>query len=407
MTAPARDLTPPRGARFPGLDGLRGLGAMMVLTTHVGFHSGASLNTEFSGLLSRLDAGVAIFFVISGFLLSRPFLDAWISDRPRPDLARYGRNRVLRIVPALWLTVVLVALLLREPGRTWVDLAAHAALVQIYFTGHETLGLTQMWSLATEVAFYALIPLLVVALGRWVKPDRRGLTTVVVLLGVTPVLSAAWVAWSVTTAPHRAVWLPGHLGWFGLGMLAALWVVCRGHGVIREGWADVLTDHPWTCWGLAGGLYLLLSTPIAGPYSLLSPEPWEAVVKSIGYGLFATLLVLPATRQSSDDLPRATLALGSRYWRFLGDMSYGVFCYHLIVLHVAEQVTGYVVFSGGFFPLWFATVSGSVVAAWLSYRFVERPVMDWGRRSRRSAPDDSGCHRGVGQDSDRPVVESR
>lgn len=375
MTASTSDMSvSTRSVRFPAMDGLRGLGALFVLTTHVGFHSGASLNSDFRGILSRLDSGVAIFFVLSGFLLSRPYWDAWLSQSTMPSSRTYARNRVLRIIPALWLTIILVALLVSEPGRTWTDLLLHGALLQIYFPGHETLGLTQMWSLATEAAFYVALPFIVLVLRR-LKPDRGGILTAVTMLSALPLLSAVWVGWSVSTAPHRSVWLPGHLGWFALGMVMALWVVCRHHG--RVGWTglDDVASHPWTSWGLAAGVYLVLATPVAGPYSLVPAEPWQAVIKSLGYGLFGALMVLPATRIESPSTPRATRALGSSGWRFLGDISYGIFCYHLIVLHLVEQATGHEVFSGGFLRLWVATVVGTLVVAWLSYRFVERPLL--------------------------------
>ena len=58
-----------RTLRFPALDGLRIAGAVAVVSTHVGFTSGASLNGQQAGLLARLDAGVPLFFVVSGFLL--------------------------------------------------------------------------------------------------------------------------------------------------------------------------------------------------------------------------------------------------------------------------------------------------------------------------------------------------
>ena len=60
---------------FPVLDSLRAVGALAVLTTHVAFQSGAYVRDgTWGALLSRLDVGVAIFFVLSGFLLARPYL---------------------------------------------------------------------------------------------------------------------------------------------------------------------------------------------------------------------------------------------------------------------------------------------------------------------------------------------
>ena len=73
------------------------------MSTHVGFDSGDALRGPFDGLLSRLDAGVAIFFVISGFLLYRPHVIATVEARPRPATGNYLWHRALRIMPALWI----------------------------------------------------------------------------------------------------------------------------------------------------------------------------------------------------------------------------------------------------------------------------------------------------------------
>ena len=83
-----RGLVPPppeTAATFPVLDTLRAVGALCVLTTHVAFWSGAYTNHGAWGtLLSRLDVGVALFFVLSGFLLARPFLRPPWPAPPRP-----------------------------------------------------------------------------------------------------------------------------------------------------------------------------------------------------------------------------------------------------------------------------------------------------------------------------------
>ena len=58
---------------FPTLNAVRGIGALMVLTTHAAFNTGQILRGWPGGALARLDFGVPLFFVLSGFLLSRPF----------------------------------------------------------------------------------------------------------------------------------------------------------------------------------------------------------------------------------------------------------------------------------------------------------------------------------------------
>ena len=69
--------------RLPALDALRAIGAVAVVGHHVGFQTAATMNTTWGGWLARLDVGVAIFFVLSGFLLFRPWaLNAATGQRP-------------------------------------------------------------------------------------------------------------------------------------------------------------------------------------------------------------------------------------------------------------------------------------------------------------------------------------
>jgi peptidoglycan/LPS O-acetylase OafA/YrhL len=75
---------PPSHERFPLLDGYRAIAATMVVATHVGFQTGAAIHGPWSGLLARLDSGVAVFFLLSGFLLFRPISAAHLAGRSGP-----------------------------------------------------------------------------------------------------------------------------------------------------------------------------------------------------------------------------------------------------------------------------------------------------------------------------------
>lgn len=380
-------VSPPTSAQprrvFPGINGIRAIGALFVLMTHVGFHSGASLNSTFNGVLSRLDVGVAIFFVISGFLLFRPHAVAWLRGAPRPGTPRYLWHRVLRIMPALWLAVLAAAVVFRLQDASLGDYLRHATLIQIYSSGSEAQGLTQMWSLATEVAFYLVLPLLAWGLTRG-RPGRRGVKRRLTLLGSTTLIGAGWMALSALDPGVHALWLPGYIGWFGLGMALALWQAARSLGVLERTWVDELLQHPWSVWGLALGLYLVLVSPVAGPYSLAQATPAEAATKSFAYGVFALLIVFPAAAGASTATdPSVVRRLGGRSWTFLGDISYGIFCYHLIVLGVLEKMMGYTIFTGGFFTLLLPTLAGTIAVATASYYLVERPIMRRGRRGEK------------------------
>lgn len=378
---------------LPGLDGLRAIGALGVLTTHVGFHSGRSVNGPFAGVLARLDSGVALFFVISGFLLVRPYVLARFGVAPRPALGRYLRHRVLRIVPALWLTVLLAWLLVPHGSHASLgDYVAHAFFVQIYQSDTSTPGLSQLWSLSTEWAFYLALPLLAALL---LRGDGQRLSTVwrqLAVLLLVPVASAVWMALPMMAVhPERALWLPGYLGWFSIGAALAVWHCARAAGVLGRSWLDGLAAHPWTTWALAAGLYLVLTSAVAGPYGLTASTQGEAFVKNLSYGVLAALVVLPAVGafDAADD-PPAVRALGRGAWRFLGDISYGVFCYHLIALSLVEQALDYDLFQGRFWALWVPTVAITLVAATVSHRWFERPIMRWGRRWDRGPGQGSG-----------------
>src|SRR3954470_9746605 len=106
----------PSSARLAGIEGLRALAAGAIVLLHawsipagLGVLSGSSLLFIFA---VPLNDGVTLFFVLSGFLLWRPFASSIADARALPWLARYARNRVLRIVPAYWAVLALSAFVL-------------------------------------------------------------------------------------------------------------------------------------------------------------------------------------------------------------------------------------------------------------------------------------------------------
>ncbi|MEO8749957.1 MAG: acyltransferase family protein, partial [Allobranchiibius sp.] len=96
--------------RYRMLDLLRALAAALVLLSHVTFWTGAG-DVDVSGpLLARGDAGVAVFFAISAFLLLRPYVRAGLHQTATPGLRRYAIRRAARILPAYWLALTAVLL---------------------------------------------------------------------------------------------------------------------------------------------------------------------------------------------------------------------------------------------------------------------------------------------------------
>lgn len=367
--------------RFPALDGLRAIGAIAVLTTHVGFSSGAAVIGPFAGFLARLDSGVAIFFVVSGFLLYRPHVIARLDGVSSPALGRYLWHRALRILPVAWIAVVLAATLVG--GASPVQYARVVTMTQIYFDGLAIPGLTQMWSLSTEVAFYLVLPIFALAVGR--VRNNHGLRGELVFLGGLPLVSCVWwIVESQMSNGHLGLWLPGYLGWFGAGMALAVWNAGRSRGVFARGPLDILAEAPGTAWAASAAIFLIAATPVAGPFGLASTTPANALFKNVLYGVFAFLVMLPAVAASHrPSLGLRALARGPL--AFLGRVSYGIFAYHLALLSVIERLIGHRPFDGHFGLLWLLTMAASVGLASASFYWVERPLMRKGRRHESGA----------------------
>ena len=128
-------------------------------------------------VLDALPASVYLFFALSGFLITRPFVEAFVAGGPRPSLRSYARNRALRIFPAAW---ALLAFVLIHYGDRGVEprraaLRAHADRDRTRAHPLESL-VGQLWSLKVELSFYLLVPVLFVALWRLrgrIAPARR------------------------------------------------------------------------------------------------------------------------------------------------------------------------------------------------------------------------------------------
>ena len=359
--------------RVASLTGIRAVAAVLVVGTHAAYGTGKYTHGYIGLFYARLEIGVPIFFVLSGFLLFGPWVNAAATACTPPLVRRYARHRVRRIMPAYVLTVLLAYLVYHfrtagpNPGHTWMGLLRNLTLTQIYSDNYMSTylhqGLTQMWSLAVEVAFYLALPLLAYLL--LVVLCRRRWRPVLLLTGLTAlaVLSPAWLIVLHTTGwlPDAArIWLPTYLAWFvggmALAVLQAMGVRCYAFAVIP----------------LALVSYFIVSTPIAGNATTSPVRLWEAPAKTVFYAVIATLVVAP-------------LALGDRGWYarllssrpmvWLGEISYEIFLVHVIVMEIAMvSVLRWRVYTGSMFGLFVVTLVMTVPLAWVLHRLT-RPAM--------------------------------
>ena len=369
---------------FPALDAVRGAAAAAVMLTHVAFATGATSEGAFGALLARLDYGVALFFLLSGFLLSRPWFASAAGAGPSVSVRVYALRRFARIMPLYWL-VLIVVLVAVPANRTMsgADVVLNALLLQIYPPEALPHALTQAWSLATEASFYAILPILAPLIARAAASRSRGWRPgrALLVLGLLAVASYGFIAavrWPGSPLPTQAgFWLPYSLSWFLLGMALALLVVCQRSGGLDRalGALQPLGGSVGTSWAIAATAFVLASTPLAGPRAFeAETDPLSAVAKSILYGLSAFFILVPLVVQPRGNGPLRD-ALQSRVARWWGDTSYGVFLWHLLALEGVMWVLRIEPFTGGFLVVAPLTYVVTLLLAEVTNRTLERPVM--------------------------------
>ena len=391
---------------FPLLDGYRAIAAFMVLTTHVAFNTGEIRTPVLGPLLGRMDFGVTLFFLLSGFLLYRPWARAAMVDRAGPAVGGYALRRAARILPAYWVMVAFTLLLLPEiqPVR-WEAWPVHLGLLHIYVPGFTLEGLTQTWSLATELAFYILLPVIAWIAGRRGRghPDasaRFQLAVLAIAIGIAWAYTVLRVTGGLGTSTITGYWIPGFLDWFSLGMAAAV-IQVRLSMAGAPAWMlalrQVAQGTGW-CLLIAAGLAVIAATPIAGPLTFDPAEPNSLVIKHVLYGVIAAFLLLPGflgvgdTHEPSAQTASASPSLwatilASPVMVYLGTISYGVFLWHLVLLRLIQSALGLEVFAGGFWIVWPLVVLASIAVASLSWFMLERPILAW---AHRRTPGESG-----------------
>lgn len=338
---------------FPGLEGLRAIAAGLVVLTHAAFLAGDTRSGYFAPPARYGDIGVAIFFTLSGFLIYRPFAYAHRHGLPPGDPRGFFWRRALRIFPAYWLALsVLWAIHTWQPfgfvmgfdlGDTWWK---YYLLLQIYDPRLGQGGISQSWSVATEISFYLLIPIWSLVVRRVAR--RRPAPPLVELIGVGALFTAGYLSrWWFSHSTHlviqpngllpdgvslRAVsftWLPNQIDLFALGMGLAVVHVWSDTPVLAEA-TRRLTRFASLWWAAALGffligVYLLGAPPVIGYKS----AHWQ--VRQVLYGAVGVTLMVPLV---FGDLRAGVVRrmMNSKVLWWLGTISYGFYLWHLSIM---------------------------------------------------------------------------
>jgi peptidoglycan/LPS O-acetylase OafA/YrhL len=350
-----------RFGRVPALDGLRGLAVLLV----VALHAGLLIEPARGGLLPGGFVGVDVFFVLSGFLITS-LLVGEHADTGRISFARFYARRGWRLLPAL-----VVLLLAHAAYAAWADIprgteVRSIAAIVLYVSNWAQSygldvpgGLIHTWTLAIEEQFYLVWPAAVLLMLRHLRTRRAILTVLVVAIAASATLRA-WI-WA-----------------FGAGYPAAyMRTDARADGLLI-GAACAFLWH-WDLVprrGVAGAATLSLISVIA--FSVL----WDSSSPAMFYGGF-TVVSLAAGAMIIGVMQggwRAGALFEVPILRGIGRVSYGLYLWQGLALHVAARVLHDE-------PRVLQALVGvgmAALATFLSWRLVEQPLLR--RRDRVPVP---------------------
>jgi peptidoglycan/LPS O-acetylase OafA/YrhL len=375
-----------RRERVESVDGYRAIAALAVVVFHVAFLGGETTRWAAGWALARLDVGVSLFFVLSGFLLYRPFAVAHLRGDPMPALGPYFRRRLLRIFPAYWLALAVLAAVGEFRPKGVAALVQYALILQPYDRFRVFDGvLHQAWTLAVEVGFYVFLPVFAALVARHGGPaQRRARAQEIAVATVVVVgLAARGVVLAADPASLALLWFPTHLAPFGLGMALCSLRARESVGLPRPQLLRVVDQVRWYPLLLAAAAFWAVST------QLDLPRTPELVVYSFGqelgrHVLFAATAAFVLSAGVIGSRGRVHAVLSFRPLRWFGAVSYGVYLAHVDVLERLIKDP-----DPGRLPFWllFGRVAlVSLVAATISYIVIERPlqrVARWRGPSRR------------------------
>lgn len=348
---------------FAGLDGLRALAIVAVVWHH-------SAHPDFLPMFARGFAGVDLFFVLSGFLITT-LLVREKERNGRVSLRNFWARRFLRLMPAYYLLLfgMLGAYLVFKPddpdtARLAEGMPIYALYLSNWFhPGANNLGIT--WSLATEEQFYLVWPLIeaffapIAAAAFWVVAL---IINQLINFGVLdPAINATFGEGAADGKEIlEATFTPILLG---VGLAHVLHRE-KGYAIAQR-----VAGFKYAPYAFAAALLILFNIPtpdISGAF--------RAAMHLLMTGWIASILLTPASRITS--------FLDWRPVAFVGAVSYGMYLYHMWCVHIAKTLLGKL----GLPNLWLEfplALAGTIVVSAASFYLYEKRFLDVRKRFRK------------------------
>jgi len=352
--------------RFENIDLLRAFAATAVVVYHViEYMKWSAFPIDGPLLTFRVGwIGVDLFFVISGFVITRSALALYRQD-PAEFARRYWARRLSRIVPLYVLTAALWIGLFKPaffdpPAWHWLwQVTTHLTFTHSFWPWTYSSIDGVNWTLAIEMQFYLAVALLIPWLAR-----AQGWRIWLGCILIAWAWRGAVVYFSGNDVPvrlfMRVMQLPGVLDEFGAGIFLAKLLDGRPRDGATVGWV-------WLVAAIAAGAACF---SIYLPHASYWDLPAMIVFWRTSLGAFFLCVVAAAAR-----LPAFAEMWPLRPIRYLGEISYGIYLWHLFVLEVLRE-------SPGITPLLglVITLGLTILIAATSWQFFEKPILDRGRK---------------------------
>ena len=382
---------------FPCMDGARAIAALIVVLNHAGtFATLIKVNWAPSYLrlflvpLGRM--GIAAFFVISGFLLYRPFVLAHFRGTQPPKYGAFWLRRLGRILPGYWFALLGAMALgtVDFPNANLGDYALTFGLAQNYrFAGITGLGIGIAWTLVIEVSFYLVVPFIAWFIRRagaiaGLSALRAQIVWLSTIAAASIAVKVAWLLFLNGEVQYfrrwfplseLGHWLPSFMDWFALGMVVAVCSVWRELGGSVPKIISAFAQRAWACWVLSGMLLVALTR------SGLTVDIWHQDGAVTGFLLnqlsllAGFFLVLPALLPGErSGWVRRLLA--TRVFVFLGTVSFGIYLWNDIIGEYLLDHRPFPTLFGHIATYVFLITALSIVIAYFAFILIERPARD-------------------------------
>jgi peptidoglycan/LPS O-acetylase OafA/YrhL len=368
-----------RGSHIVIADGLRSAAILMVVAYHLIWLSKPTLHGHVVSLGYLGVWGVNCFFVLTGFLLGRPYIEALLEGRPLPSMRLFLARRFLRIYPLYAVAVLVTAAIAPLSGQaapSAYDIVTHLLFLHDLSPATAYTFNSPLWTMAVDVSFYLALPFAMLLLKGLLPANRvarKAIIATTIIAAVAFAMPYRFLQFelhpeSMTDYAAMTVHIRNMFGMstaFGIGLMIALLAVLR------------VKAPRWLCGALAIGALSLAALQLSARLEVSDGNSLIAVFQmtlvdplaalSAGLMLFA----LVCSGLSFSTIP------GSIVVRRIAGVAYAIYLFHMPILGVVHAIVLRGITGTG--ALLALAVTGLPVVfglAWVAHRFVERPLLE-------------------------------